>query len=232
MELGLKIKRGAATIETTEGLHLYMHKIIYFGNTPLLLSNPITKAETIFQPYANLKIETELNDEKVKEMIDTLRQGDVNGGIYEHTNTDVLLQAFEAQMEKIVAAGGLVYTPQKTVLLIFRRGKWDLPKGKLDEGESLETCAVREVKEETGLDKATIEKSLTITWHTYQQDGKLVLKESHWYLMQTPAEVELTPQHDEDIESCIWAPLEDLQQYMQNTHPSILDVIEAGRKEL
>lgn len=165
-------------------------------------------------------------------MIEVLRQGKVDGGIFEHTNTDVLLQAFEAQMEKIVAAGGLVYTPHKSVLLIFRRGKWDLPKGKLDEGETLEACAVREVQEETGLSKATIEKPLTITWHTYQQDGKLILKESHWYLMHTPAEEKLTPQEDEDIESCIWVPLEDLQAYMQNTHPSILDVIEASRKAL
>jgi 8-oxo-dGTP pyrophosphatase MutT (NUDIX family) len=209
-----------------------MHKIIYFGNKPLLLSNPIIKAETIFQPYDNLKIETELSDDKVAQMIEAMQQDDLDGGIFESTNTDLLLQAFEAQMEKIVAGGGLVYTPQKTVLLIFRRGKWDLPKGKLDEGETLEACAVREVKEETGLSSAIIEKHLTTTWHTYHQDGKLILKESHWYLMQTPLEEALKPQEDEDIESCRWVPLNDLQAYMQNTHPSIIDVIKAGQKEL
>lgn len=213
-------------------LHLCMHKIIYFGNKPLVLSNPITKAETVFSPQDRLLIETELTAENVAGMISGLQQKEIDGGIYEHTNTDETLQAFAAQMEHLQAGGGLVYTPQQTVLLIFRRGKWDLPKGKLDEGETLEACAVREVMEETGLRKATIEKPLTTTWHTYYQDGKLILKESHWFLMTTPTEEALVPQQDEDIERCIWVPLNELDQYMANTHPSIVDVINWGRNEL
>ena len=176
--------------------------------------------------------EKELNSNTVNQMIVQMQQPQTIGGIFEHSNVENLLKSFSDQMVLIQAGGGLVYTPQKTVLLIFRRGKWDLPKGKLDEGENLAECAIREVQEETGLQQVTLVKDLTITWHTYHQDGALVLKESHWYLMQTEKEEALTPQVDEDIELCQWVPLHELNTYMQQTHPSIKDVIKAGLQEL
>lgn len=205
-----------------------MHKIIYFENKPLVLSNPITKSETPFKPIDTILVETEFTPEKVKDMIQRMQQDDIDGGIFEYTNTDDLLQTFKEHMVVLQAGGGLVYTPQQTILLIFRRGKWDLPKGKLDEGETMEACAIREVQEETGLQKVHIQKPLTITWHTYQQDGQFILKESHWYLMHTPAEEALTPQIDEDIEMCKWVHIDDLEAYLQNTHPSIVDVLKLG----
>ena len=70
-------------------------------------------------------------------------------------------------MKKIIAAGGLVLNEKNELLMIFRRNKWDLPKGKLDEGESIEACALREVKEETGLQKLKLEKFIDITFHDY-----------------------------------------------------------------
>jgi len=72
---------------------------------------------------------------------------------------------------------------EKELMLIFRRGKWDLPKGKLDPGETLETCALREVQEETGVSNVKLEKFIGITQHTYfdKHIGKEVLKETHWY---------------------------------------------------
>ena len=209
-----------------------MHKIIYFGNKPLVLSNPITKPETVFHPIDKLLVQTEFTSQKIKETIHALLHDDIDGCIFEYTHTDDLLEAFKAEMVVLPAGGGLVYTPQHTVLLIFRRGKWDLPKGKLDEGETMEECALREVQEETGLQNVGIQKPLTITWHTYQQDGQLILKESHWYLMQTPSEENLTPQLDEDIEVCKWVSIHELDNYLQNTHPSILDVFKAGRDVL
>src|SRR5678815_5985833 len=76
------------------------------------------------------------------------------------------------------------HTEDDHLLLISRRGKWDLPKGKLDDNEDIKSCAIREVTEETGLLKVEIERPLCITYHTYHQDGKHILKESHWYLMK------------------------------------------------
>ena len=69
--------------------------------------------------------------------------------------------------KKIIAAGGLVINENDELLMIFRRGKWDLPKGKLDKGESIADCALREVMEETGLQQVKIEKPLGITYHEY-----------------------------------------------------------------
>ena len=117
------------------------------------------------------------------------------------------------------------------VLLIFRRGKWDLPKGKLDEGEAMETCALRETEEETGLRNAKLEEPLTVTHHTYHQDKDYILKESHWFLMHGERQV-LTPQTDEDIEQCEWVKVKNLAAYLENAHPSIMDVIKAGIKRL
>src|SRR4249919_1544763 len=83
----------------------------------------------------------------------------------------------------IKAGGGLVKNEKKEILFMFRRGKWDLPKGKLDPGESIEECAVREVVEETGLKKVELKHFLVTTYHTYTENGKHILKESHWYNM-------------------------------------------------
>ena len=130
---------------------------------------------------------------------------------------------------KIVAAGGLVTNDFNELLMIFRRGKWDLPKGKLDKGETLEQCAVREVEEETGLQKINLIGHLLITWHTYHEGTKFILKESHWYTMKTSHQQKLTPQTEEDIQEVIWVKDNDLPQYMKNAFPSVVDVLKAGR---
>lgn len=135
-------------------------------------------------------------------------------------------------VQTIPAAGGLVYNQHKELLLIFRRGKWDLPKGKLDEGESMEACALREVKEETGINQLELDRPLLITYHTYMENDRLVLKESHWFLMHSTATNQLVPQADEDIEKCEWVLAGNLRPYLDNTHPSIVEVIRKGMQEL
>src|SRR4051812_26195302 len=98
--------------------------------------------------------------------------------------------------KKIFAAGGLVTTDKNELLMMFRRGKWDLPKGKLDEGESLETCAVREVQEETGLKDVVLEGLVGITYHEYfdKYSDVDVIKETHWFAMKAKREDKLVPQ--------------------------------------
>lgn len=102
------------------------------------------------------------------------------------------------------AAGGLVFRPDGHILIMYRRGYWDLPKGKLDSGETAAAAAVREVAEETGVTDIVRHQEYTITYHTYRlKDGRRVLKRTVWYLMEAPDQP-LTPQTEEDIEQVAW----------------------------
>jgi 8-oxo-dGTP pyrophosphatase MutT (NUDIX family) len=128
----------------------------------------------------------------------------------------------------VKAGGGLVLNEKGEVLFIFRRGKWDLPKGKLDPGESLESCALREVIEETGVAQLEIIRFLLVTEHEYEELGRVILKETHWWLMKTNGNQPLIPQTEEDITELKWIGPSDFKIVQQNTYPGILDVLRAG----
>jgi mutator protein MutT len=127
----------------------------------------------------------------------------------------------------IQAGGGVIQNEKNQVLLIYRRKKWDLPKGKLDPGETLEECAVREVKEETGLQSVLLIKKLTVTQHTYLQDSIQFIKETHWYLMSatTLENKTLTPQLEEEIEKIEWIDIDLLPPYLEDSYPTIRQVL-------
>jgi 8-oxo-dGTP pyrophosphatase MutT (NUDIX family) len=209
-----------------------MHITIYFNEKPLILCDQITKEIEYYLHRDDAVFIDEYNIHTVNTMLYEMSLPSVRAGVFLHKDVQELLKAIKKKFLFMQAAGGLVYTPDHKFLLIFRRGKWDLPKGKLDEGESLEECAVREVKEETGVENIKLDKALCNTYHTYHQDGRHILKESHWYLMQTPGQSLLVPQTDEDIEKCEWAAADKLAPYMENTHPSIIDVLKAAIKNL
>jgi len=132
----------------------------------------------------------------------------------------------------IIAAGGLVFNEQQELLMIFRRGKWDLPKGKLDEGELIETCAVREVEEETGLRNVILGDLITKTYHEYfdkwiEED---VIKETWWYEMKVTDSPTLIPQVEEDIEKVVWANEKEVAVFLKNSYPTIVDLVETFYK--
>jgi 8-oxo-dGTP pyrophosphatase MutT (NUDIX family) len=125
----------------------------------------------------------------------------------------------------IRAGGGLVENEKGEILFMFRRGKWDLPKGKTDPGESLEDCALREVREETGLRNLEIIKFLLKTEHVYEERGESIIKESYWYLMKSDSHQPLIPQTEEDITELRWVAPSGFNTILQNTYPSIVDVL-------
>jgi len=131
-------------------------------------------------------------------------------------------------MKKIIAAGGLVTNEKDELLMIFRRGKWDLPKGKLDEGESIEACALREVQEETGLRDVALQQFIGITQHEYfdTYNNQDVIKESHWYAMKAAPGQELTAQAEEDITDIEWVRKEILEIYLNNSYANIVDIVQ------
>jgi 8-oxo-dGTP pyrophosphatase MutT (NUDIX family) len=208
-----------------------MLKKIYFNNKPLFLIDQVTKEIEEYLHHDDTVFIDEFNVHSVKTMIYEMQLPGIHAGVFLHENLDTLFNAFKKKFKLVMAAGGFVHTDNE-VLLIFRRHKWDLPKGKVDEHEDLATCAIREVKEETGLNSIKLQDPLCVTYHTYHERSEYILKESHWYLIKGNKHEAFVPQLDEDIEKCEWVPIDKLAPYMENTFPSILDVVNAGVKAL
>jgi 8-oxo-dGTP pyrophosphatase MutT (NUDIX family) len=141
-------------------------------------------------------------------------------------STETLFKLFKKQFKIIDAAGGLVLNENKQYLFIFRRGKWDLPKGKLDPGESFKNAGIREVMEETGLPQVEITSNLGKTWHIFQLKNRMALKQTNWYLMYTTKGDILKPQIEEDILEVKWFEEADLENMITLTHASIGNLLE------
>lgn len=128
-------------------------------------------------------------------------------------------------LRKITAAGGIVKNGKGEYLFIFRLGKWDLPKGKVDKGEKIKKAAVREVEEECGIHVDYRGKKLTTTYHLYTIKNELVVKKTVWYEMGVNGKPKLIPQQEEDITKAIWLKRQDLDQVRENTYPLIHDLL-------
>jgi ADP-ribose pyrophosphatase YjhB (NUDIX family) len=136
-----------------------------------------------------------------------------------------LFELLESKCKIIHAAGGRVKNKSGNLLLIFRNEKWDLPKGKVEKGESIEEAAVREVEEECGIGGLAIVKKLAPTFHTYIHKEKIVLKKTFWFEMFCTDEKKLTPQTEEGITEVKWMKPEEVESAMGNTYLSIIDVV-------
>ena len=128
---------------------------------------------------------------------------------------------------KILAGGGLVLNEKGGLLMIYRRGKWDLPKGKLDEGETIEDCAVREVLEETGLLNVERGELIGITYHEYfdRHLQEEVIKESHWFAMRAKSDQLLVPQTEEDITEIKWVSDDELELCLADSYANVVEIV-------
>ena len=127
----------------------------------------------------------------------------------------------------IEAGGGRVHDSQGRTLCIFRYGRWDLPKGWLEKGETLDQCAVREVCEECGLDPADIvnEGKLITTYHIYPFKEGFALKVTHWYRMKYTGAGLTKPQMEEDITEVKWVSESEMEEVVKNTYGNIKIVL-------
>lgn len=146
-----------------------------------------------------------------------------------HTVPDRLFHTFTSCFTLIPASGGLVKNNKSEDLVIFRRGVWDLPKGKAESGESPEQTALREVKEECHLKMLKIKRFLITTYHIYFLNDKPVLKETRWFEMKYEGKEDPRPQKKEEITKTIWLPFRQLDTIAGNTFPNVLEVIKAGQ---
>lgn len=168
------------------------------------------------------------NAQDLSEVLARLRSGTTRCGVCAFgPGADALWEHLREAHVPVQAAGGAVVDEQGRLLAIRRLGKWDLPKGKVDKGEGIEAAALREVREECGLQELRIIEALPVTWHTYERKGRQHLKRTDWYLMQGTADEVLAPQLEEDITDVRWMTAAEVAAMKTETYPSLLPVIAA-----
>lgn len=199
---------------------------IYFDSIPVILSekNDEIIRNSLFDS-GNLIVESPSNSE-IENLLSEIQNTTYNSIIIFHDNFELMKNDFFSRFTIIQAGGGVIENQKKELLMIFRRGKWDLPKGKIDEGETIEECALREVREETGLIHLKLLNKLMITYHTYVEKNDRILKESHWFKMEYYGNSEPIPQIEEQITKVEWANPLLLDKYYLNTFPVIKEILQ------
>jgi ADP-ribose pyrophosphatase YjhB (NUDIX family) len=189
-----------------------MYKV-FVNDSPLILTNRLS--ETVNGNYFLL------NGTAIKDAINALVKNKLEEAFIYHPNNEEILKKFTKKIPLVVAAGGVVTNKKGKVLFIYRNDKWDLPKGKLDKGETFEECAIREVMEETGVTDLTIENYLRTTYHIFKRNGKYKLKEVHWYAMKTAYEGKLKGEKKEGIIKVKWKGPRKIKQALENSYTNI-----------
>jgi ADP-ribose pyrophosphatase YjhB (NUDIX family) len=167
----------------------------------------------------NLKV-VDYKSVQIVNLIEDLFHSKYNGVCLKCSDLKEDWKNFKQYFKIQKAAGGKVLKEDK-VLFIYRFNKWDLPKGKLEKGEAIEQCAVREVEEECGIDKLKIEKQIETTYHIFKRKNKTILKITYWFLMKTDFSGNLIPQTEEGIERVAFKNEFETMEALENTYENI-----------
>ena len=141
-----------------------------------------------------------------------------------------LIDHLKNKFRVVEAAGGVVEKEGK-FLMIHRRKVWDIPKGKLEKGETIRKCAVREVCEETGV-KVKITGKIDAVWHTYIDRKKYILKKTHWFAMSCVNDKKMAPQKGEGIKKVTWMSVDEVRKVLRRSYRSIRHVMQEYIKML
>lgn len=202
-----------------------MVRKIYFEDSPVFLCSKITtEIEALLQTNDVIYID-KISAASVNEIVKQIDRPTFKAAVVFDTDFNKLKTLFLKDFKKIRAGGGLVKNEKDDVLFIFRRGFWDLPKGKKDKDEKYKACAKREVEEETGLINVKTGKKICTTYHTYIENGRNILKKTRWYNMRASGSQQLTPQLDEGIEQIEWVNKEAIPEKLTKSFPLITDIL-------
>lgn len=167
-----------------------------------------------------------LQDIDLEKLFNNSIKNTKNTYLFVHPDVREVFKTILSTVKIIRAAGGLVKNGAGDYLFIYRLGKWDLPKGKVEEGEKMKNAGLREVEEECGIEIDYLGKKIATTYHTYNMRGKFVLKQTKWYEMGVNKVPTLTPQVEEDITEATWLSKKDLDKVYKNTYPLIKDILD------
>lgn len=132
---------------------------------------------------------------------------------------------FASYFKFIIAAGGLVKNNNEKFLFIKRWGIWDLPKGKVEKNESLEMAATREVEEETNVGGLVVHQQLQDTYHIYQLEEVICLKQTAWFFMLTDGHQTPKPQSNEGITDAVWLNREQSKKALSESYRSLKETM-------
>lgn len=195
---------------------------IFKNDTSIILTDDVNKLR-----HKDLFYWNHIRDEN---FMDKDFFSDKNEVLIYHYDISVLWREFVQHFKVIEAAGGLVRNSQNELLFIYRFDKWDLPKGKIESGESREKASIREVMEECGIEQIELGKSLATTYHIYEEKNINILKVSYWFKMNADEE-NLEPQLEEGITDVKWIKEADIQEVKDNTYKSILWLLSSYQSE-
>jgi ADP-ribose pyrophosphatase YjhB (NUDIX family) len=202
-----------------------MQITIYFNEKPVYLCDEISDELNELMHHPDAVFIDELSTPAINSLLHEIKKEDFHAGIIWNADLEKLKKAFFKHFVIVEAAGGIVQNDKKEILFIFRRGKWDLPKGKMEKKESAEECAQREITEETGVSGLVLKKKVGETYHTYDEYGKHILKISHWFYYTCLKDQQLIPQTEEDITETRWIKTKDIKEPMSNSYENIKAIL-------
>lgn len=204
---------------------MHFSQKIYYSNKPLILTNDsrsYIKDHPVATGYLLLTGAFRRNFRLAFEHLDKHRS---LGVMIEDISPQALHRELHQLYQPIDAAGGVVENEEGAVLMIYRRGKWDLPKGKCDDDEDMATCALREVTEETGLQQLKLGEKICDTFHIYSQYNQNLLKRTAWYRMKGNGQEPLVPQAEENILEARWIRPGEISPMLRKTYDAIKEVL-------
>lgn len=189
----------------------------------------ITSGKNITKNHTAVRFGENCNEDEIVKWFNAFETSGLKEVSLIHEKPEWFFRQFQKAFTVIYAAGGVVLE-NNNLLMIFRKGKWDLPKGKLDEEETPEEAAFREVEEETGIRPDSIVHQLNSTYHIYksayqENPGEWIFKQTFWFQMNYSGSLAGTPQQEEGITQVKWIPKSKLQIIFNNTFENLKQIL-------
>ena len=193
-----------------------MYKV-FVNDKPIVLTSEISE-DKLYKTYPLKYVD-------LPKVVRDLKRGNTKGVYLYHKNKDKLLEKFLKKFPNVIAGGGKVYNDKGKVLFIFRNDKWDLPKGRIENNESIEEGAIREVEEETGVKNLTITKPLETTYHIFKRNSRYKIKITYWFEMHTSYDGKLQPEASEGITKVKWLGKKKQAKALKNSYANIRELL-------